>query len=70
MLTSAGGHYGVATLLDPEDLKSWIGLAQVRHAQGRLQEARAHAERASALAPDDPSVVELQETLARSETRR
>jgi tetratricopeptide (TPR) repeat protein len=62
-LKSASAHYELATLIDPSDLESWVGLAQVRAAQGRFTEARSSAARATSLAPDAPSVVELQGTL-------
>jgi tetratricopeptide (TPR) repeat protein len=65
-LAVAGTHYTLATSIDPLDLESWVGLAQVRAAEGRLAEARRCAERAAALAPDAPAVVALRKTLARS----
>ncbi len=63
-LADAASHYAVATQVDPGDALAWVGLARVRFAQGRIPEARASADRALALAPDHPSVAELQRALA------
>jgi hypothetical protein len=65
-LGPAGAHYAVATLLDPDDVEAWIGLARVRSRQGRVPEARTASERAAALAPEHPAVAELRAALAAS----
>ena len=50
-LTPASAHYGLATVLDPEDADAWVGLARVALAQNRRAEARSSLQRASQLAP-------------------